>query len=210
MFRQRLSNLFVIRLAGQTCALDLVDNQPRDRLQRVRQNLLPIGRGVESNAQAPLVRLFHDVGHVIDLILQNKNIARCKVRQDLVGIVLRNLAVGAAVENDAVLPAALDLNDRVTVRAFAQPHETGIHARFLHFIEQELAFGSIKPRMVDLRTRLRQRNRLVESLAAAAGRQRRTGRGFAGSYKMLHLIDIVNVARTKIQNLHGKASLSFV
>ena len=64
--------------------------------------------------------------------------------------------------------------------------------------------------MVDLRTRLRQRNRLVESLAAAAGRQRRTGRGFAGSYKMLHLIDIVNVARTKIQNLHGKASLSFV
>jgi len=63
------------------------------------------------------VRLFHDVGHVIDLILQNENIARCKVRQDLVGIVLRNLAVGAAVENDAVLPAALDLNDRVTVRA---------------------------------------------------------------------------------------------
>ena len=106
--------------------------------------------------------------------------------------------------------ARLDLNDRVTVRAFAQPHETGIHARFLHFIEQELAFGSIKPRMVDLRTRLRQRNRLVESLAAAAGRQRRTGRGFAGSYKMLHLIDIVNVARTKIQNLHGKSSLSFV
>ena len=160
--------------------------------------------------QAPLVRLFHDVGHVVDLVLQNKNIARCKVRQDLVGIVLRNLAVGAAVENDAVLSAALDLNDRVTVRAFAQPHEAGIHARFLHFIEQELAFGSIKPRMVDLRTRLRQRNRLVESLAAAAGRQRRAGRGFAGSDKMLHLIDIVNVARTKIQNLHGKASLSFV
>ena len=90
----------------------------------------------------------------------------------------------------------------MSVCALAQPQKTGVHTRRLHLVEQELRLRAVESRVVDLCAGLGQRDGLVESLAAAAGRQRLARRSLAGSDKMRHLIDIVDIQRTKIQNLH--------
>lgn len=78
-------------------ALDLVDDQPRDRFKGVPQNFLPVGRGVEGDAKTLLVRFLHDIGHAVNFVLQDEHIAHFEVGQHLVDIRFRNLPVRAAI-----------------------------------------------------------------------------------------------------------------
>ena len=94
---ERFGNVGKVRFAGNSRALDLVDDQPRDRFKGVPQNFLPVGCGIEGDAKAFFVRALHDIGHAVDFVLQNEHVAGFEVGQHLVDIRFRNLPVRAAI-----------------------------------------------------------------------------------------------------------------
>ena len=119
---------------------------------------------------------------------------------------VRELMVGAAVENDAVLPGFVHLNDGVAVCALAIADKFDMHARGRHFFAQKLSLAADEARVVDLCAGAGQRNGLVQALAAAADGKLRAAKRFAGPDKMLHLIDVVDIARAEIDDPHIRRS----
>ena len=72
------------------------------------------GRWVKRDLHASPIRFFHDFRDGIDLILQKQDIAFAKMAQGRIDFSGRNFLIGTPVNNDAILPARVNLNDRMT------------------------------------------------------------------------------------------------
>jgi len=203
LLNERLGDLVVALGPGQGAALDLVHDEPVDLLKRVAFDAFVEGGRVEGDLHALRVAAVHDVGDEVDLVLQNRDVAGLEVREHLVDPALRELLVRAAVGDDAVLAVLVDLDDRVAARAFAGFHEVGVHALLAQLFSQESALLPDDADMVRPRARLRQRDGLVEPLAAAADREGFARLRLAGLDVVLHLIDVVDVDGADIDNFHG-------
>ena len=132
------------------------------------------------------------------------------MRKHIVNKRVRELTVCTAVENDAVLTRSVHLNDGMTIRAITMAHKIDIHTGSGHFLAQKLSLAADEARVVDLCACTRQCNGLIQSLAAAADAELRTSERFSGLDKMLHLIDVINIARADVYNFHTRISLSAV
>ena len=115
--------------AGQRGAFQLVDQPPCDQVQwQRRQPFIERGR-VERDRQAFFLSDGEDDGQRIDLVLQQEHIARLRIVQDLADEGFAPGTVRAREQEDAVLPAFVDLDDGVSRGDIDGAHEGGIRAR---------------------------------------------------------------------------------
>ena len=103
--------------AGQRGALNLVEDQQRDQVEGELEEPLVNGGGVEDNEEILLGGLFHDVLQAVDLVLQNQIVAGAELLQGAVNLGVSNILIAAPIEQDAVLPARLHLDDGVAIGA---------------------------------------------------------------------------------------------
>ena len=100
-------------LPAEGAALKLVEDQVFRLGDELGRQLRTNGRGVQHDAKPPLDGFFHQRGKAGDLVLKHKNIPRRKLGQHAVYICRIHLEIGAAVQQNAVLPLLVHLNDRV-------------------------------------------------------------------------------------------------
>ena len=114
--------------------------------------------------------------------------------QHFVRLCLSDRAVRAAVQQDAVVAGFIVLNDRVACAHLLQYADVvGTHAHSRQFLQQEAAVLADCARHAGLRARTRQRDRLIETLAAAEYLQRIRRERFARLHKMIHPVGIVDI-----------------
>ena len=110
--------------------------------------------------------------------------------------------VAAGEENNGVLPCPVHLNHGVAVGGFGPAQEGAVHAAVLQPGPQHFPLGPHQPGVVDLRPSHSQSYGLVQPLAAAAEAVGDSGDGLTGLCQVVHGVDVVDVQRANIQNLH--------
>lgn len=126
-----------------------------------------------------------------------------------VDVLLRDSLVGAAVDDDIVLAGGVHLDDGMAGHLSGHAQMVQLHAAVGQHLLQLLAALAQHAGVVGLRPRTGQGHRLVEPLSAAEVVQLAGGDGLPRRDKMLHLIHVVHVHGTEIQQPHGHSSLLF-
>ena len=101
-----------------------------------------------------------------DLVLQKQQIPFPKVRQNAVAVLGRDPAVGAAKNDDAVLPLGIHLNDGMSRSRAKGGHKVAIHTALLHKILEPCTFCANGTGMVYLCACISQGYRLIQSFAS--------------------------------------------
>ena len=192
--------------AGALAGLHLVHQQPGQLAEVHRLQSVVVGGGVQHDAHAPGAGKIHDEGQVVDFVLQHQPVARPEVGEGFVDLRLRNLAVGAAVEQYAVLALAVHLYDGMALHAVDGAKVCGVHAIFVQQVAQECAVRADATRVANVRPGPGQRHRLVQPLAPGqylpgVGLQR-----FPRAHKVFHRVHVIHVQRAKVQYSHRAVS----
>ncbi len=154
-------------LSGEDSALHLVDQQPGQALQGHGQKGAVGWRRVERHPHPTPGGLLQDVAHAAGLILQKHHILRREVVQHPVHKGLIQLAVAACMEEDAVLPGGVHLDDGVAVAAAYLLHKLRMYAGLFQLLPQEQTLFADAACVPGLHPGPGQGNGLVEALAAA-------------------------------------------
>ena len=106
--------------------------------------------------------LLHDVGDLVDLVLEHQEIPGLKVLHGRIHLLPGDLLIGPAEEQDAVLSVTVSLDDGVPRLARHMGDQAHIHPRLPHHVQQKfsvaLAHGSGVP---DLHAALGQGDGLI-------------------------------------------------
>ena len=199
-FAQRMQKRLHVRavLPGELRRFHAVEQEQVDAFQREVQHARFHRRGVERDVHAPRMRLPHDVRQLVDLVLQQQPVARAEMLQCFVHLCFGDRAVRAAVQQDAVIPLAVVLDDGAAgAFVLRDAHIFRVHACGLQFFQQEAAVFAGRARHPGLRARARQRYGLVQPLAAAEHLQGFRRKRLALADKVVDPVGIVNVERTK-------------
>ncbi len=122
--------------------------------------------------------------------------------QYLIDLFLTDRLIGSAVQDDAVLTLA-DLDDRMACRlAVVFQQIIGLDIVSVEIVDEVLSVTSDLARMIDIQTGLGQRDRRIQALAAEVADIGKRRLRFLGLSKMVHLIDMVVVERTEVQDFH--------
>ena len=184
-----------IGLACDRFAFDLIEDEIGDVLQRRGGGkLIRHGRGVDGYFHSLFRRLFNGVIPAGRLVLKKHQIARFEMGEHLVHKGFGDASVGPCENDDGVLSARYDLNDRVACgNAGIRLQERDVHAFHRQPVFQHGSVCSDSPRMIGLRSCLRQGYRLVQTFAAPVNAPPRSGCRFTGFHKMVHGINIIQI-----------------
>ncbi|MPM99141.1 hypothetical protein SDC9_146332 [bioreactor metagenome] len=147
------------------------------------------------------MRAAHDIAHKVCLVLHKHQPLAAKGLQRAIHIVLRQLLVCAAIEENAVLTVVVHLNNGVAGDAGGTLRQREIHPVFIQLVIEHIPVATDQPRVPDLRACARRRDGLVKPLAAAMGFEGQAGLGLAGLHKRVHAIHLVQIQGTEVENV---------
>ena len=140
---------------------------------------------------------------VVKLVLHEHGVLRGKVREDAVDIRLRGPDIFAAEDDDAVLAAAVHLDDGVGAGTRRAADMADIHPRGAKRVKEHIPVLTDDAGMENFGAGFGQSDGLIESLAAAEQVLGLGQEGFAGTDDMVHLIDVIKIDGTVIYDFHG-------
>ena len=193
--------------AQKLASLHLIQEKIIHRFQRERGNSAIHGRRVQHDLHAPLVGFFHNIGNFVDLILQYQHVVLTKLFQHPIRHFPGNGTIGPAVKHDAVISAMVVLDDGTSgLLIFQHRDQLCMHARIFQAIQQEQAVLAYGPGVIGLRACAGEGHGLIKSLSPAENVHFFRSKGLPLLHKMGHPIGIVDIQRTKAQNLHRFSS----
>ena len=137
------------------------------------------------------------------LVLKQDDISVAAAGEHILKICVRQPAVCAAPDENAVLSAGVDLNDSVTGGNVKLEQMTGIRSGFFEQRGKKAAVRADRAAVDDLRAGTRCGDRLVKALSACKDRVALCGNGLSRTDKFLDSVNVINVQRTEIKYLHG-------
>ena len=81
---------------------------------------------------------FHNISDLIDLVLKDQKISRLEMFHGLIHLLSGDLLVGASVEQNAVLPVTVSLDNGMAGLSLHVGYQAHIHSRVLHHVQQKL------------------------------------------------------------------------
>ena len=94
----------------------------------------------------------------------------------------------------------------MTGRPIHGAQKRNIHTRFVQIRAHKIAVFPHAARMIYRRARARQRNGLVKPFSTHMPGITAGSKRFPRAHKMIYLVHMVDVQRTKVQNFHAKSS----
>ena len=186
--------------------LELVEEEIIDELQRQRLHRLVHRRRRQRDAHPPFPGRADQMLELADLVLHREHIALAEAAQHPVDLLAARAVVRAAEDKDAVIAIRVVLDDGVA-RAHAGQHVDmpGVHPGAVQLGQQETAVLPDGARKRHVEACARERDGLVEPLAAAEEAQFRTGEGLPPLHEMRHGVGIINIQRSEAQYFHARA-----
>ena len=201
-------NLVGLGFIRQRLALDFVKQEPVHAPQRIGMQTLVDGGGVEHDGHAALGGHAHDERRVIQLVLQNEEIALFKAGEHLFDVLAKHAHVFTGKNDDAVLAVLVHLNHGVAGGAGHVLDVLRIHAALGERVHQNRAVLTHNACVIHSAAGLGDGDGLVEAPAAGEHIPRLRHLGFTRLNHMINLIHIINVHRTIIQDFHHKRPLT--
>ena len=129
----------------------------------------------------------------VGFVLEQNDVALLTARENLFQIAVRQLAVRAAPDENAVFALGIDLDDRVTGGRVGFEKVADVNAGLFEQVDEKTAVRADRTGVNDVRACTRRRERLIETLAARENRAALRGDGFAGADKLLDGVNVINV-----------------
>ena len=113
--------------------------------------------------------------------------------QHLIHILFRNASVRSAIEQNAILPILIHLDDRMAGFARYALNIVCIDSAFLAGLKQDVSFFPYHSGMIDVNSGLCKGNGLVQPLASAEGVHPRRCQRLSRRHHMVNRIHIVQI-----------------
>ena len=138
------------------------------------------------------------IRNFIYLILHQHNVPRLSLFcKNLVNIFFSKVTVGAAIYNDTVMSCTIYLDNSMAALSWKHLDLRNIHACILHKISEHSTIFSYRSCVYYACACSRRCHRLVQTLAAYIQLDAICQYGFSRKYKILHLIYLINIHRSK-------------
>ena len=199
---KRFPDLFRFRFPGNLFRFNFIYQQPVQHPEVHPVQRPVVRRRIQHDLQAPRGGKLHDQRKIVDFILQDQPVSPAEGAENPADMLFRYTPVGSAVKQDAVFPLRTDLNDGMPLGFRNRKQERRIHPVFFQQVFQHRAVRAVTAGMADRGAGPGQGNGLVQAFSAGLDRPGLGGQGFPGLHKMIHLIYVVQVQGTEVQDSH--------
>ena len=137
----------------------------------------------------------------VDLILQDEIVPGLEVRQRPVDLLMGDLLIAAAEEQDTVLPGGVHLNDGMAAGAVAYGHKVRVHPALPQDIRQDGAVSADLSGVADGSSGPCSGDGLVQPLAAAVDGAAGGAQGLPRLHEVGDLIHEIQIQRSIAENV---------